>query len=428
MDNLHPIKNYSLLATSSARKIALDIAETGLRAISTEEIIKQNLKLDGNVLKVKNHFFDLGKFRKVCVIGFGKASCDAILAINNILQSRISAGIAIDIRTVYCDNPNIKIYKGSHPKPTADNYLATQEILDLSKQTSKDTFIICIVSGGGSALLCADEKECSVSNLIYDQFLKTGGTITQLNTLRKHTSILKGGGLAKLFYPATIVGLIFSDIPGGEVENVASGPTYLDQTTVFDVKKMIAKYNLKALETFTYSETPKEGKYFENVTNILLVSNHQAIEAMAERAKKLNFTCQILSESVGDQISLVASIFNSNLKPNQIRLGGGEPLVKAYPGKFGKGGRNTQLVLESIPYLLKNQVFISIASDGVDNSDAAGAIADYESLKKINSSGLNLEEQKNALDSYPVFEKIGDLIKTGPTGANVADLMISLRM
>lgn len=421
------IQNFNKLAFSNERKFTLLIAEAGLRAINTKKVIENSIKLINNSLQIKDQIFDLSNFKKIYVIGFGKASCDAILAINDLLKNKISSGVAIDVRTTFCENPNIKIYKGSHPKPTSDNLVAAAEIIELAKRVTKDDLVICIVSGGGSALLSVSEEEIHLNSLIYDEFLKSGGNINELNTLRKHISSLKGGNLAKRFYPATTVSLIFSDIPGGQIENVASGPTFLDSTTLQNVTSVIEKYKLSALSRVRFVETPKEQKYFEKVTNILLVSNHQAIEAMYKKAKELNLSPEIYSETILDNISKVATELNSNLQKGWVRLGGGEPAITSYKGKFGKGGRNTQLALESLPYLQKGQAFISIASDGLDNSDITGAIVDFNSLERVKAH-FNFEEQRQNLDSYPVFESLGDLIKTGPTGSNVADLMISLRI
>lgn len=421
------ISNFDKLASSEGRKAALTIAETGLEAINTQKVIQASVKVSNNSLQIKDKIFELSKFKKIYVIGFGKASCDAILTLDELLENKISTGIAIDIRTAICKNPNIRIYKGSHPKPTPDNLIATREIVSLAEKVTGDDLVICIVSGGGSALLCASEDECNTSNLIYDEFLKTGGDINELNTLRKHTSSLKGGNLAQKFYPATVISLIFSDIPGGQIENAASGPTFLDSSTLKDVTDILTKYHLDNLSQIEFIETPKEQKFFEKVSNILLVSNHTAIEAMTVKARELNLNPEIYSETILDSEDKVAKDLNSVIQKGQVFLGGGEPSIVAYRHKFGIGGRNTQLVLESLPYLQEGQIFISIASDGMDNSIVAGAIADSMSLQKVKAN-FDYENERQNLNAYPVFEKLNDLIITGPTGSNIADLMISLRI
>lgn len=421
------IQNFNDLASTNERKLALTIAEAGLQAINTKKVIEENIKFNNNLLQIKDQIFELSKFKKIYVVGFGKAACDAVLTLNDLLKARITSGIVIDVRGAFCENPNIKFYKGSHPKPTPDNMIATKEIINLTEQITEEDLVICIVSGGGSALLCASQEECDLSALIYDEFLKTAGNINELNTLRKHVSSLKGGNLAKKFFPATVISLIFSDIPGGQTENVASGPTFLDASTLKDVENIIANYKLENLAKVEFVETPKEQKFFEKVSNILLVSNHNAIEAMYNQAKMLNLNPQIYSETIMEKIDEVAKNLNSNLEKGQVRLAGGEPAITAYKETFGKGGRNTQLVLESLPYISEGQVFISIASDGIDNSDAAGAIADSKTMQRVKEK-FDVETQRQNLDSYPVFENSNDLIKTGPTGSNIADLMIALKV
>lgn len=427
MKNL--ITNFDKLATTRGRRLALEIAQAGLAAIDTSMIVKRDFRLEsGNVLKIKDYTIDLKTYKKIYVIGFGKASCDAMMAINEVLTDQIASGIAIDIRSVHCANPNIKIYQGSHPKPTPDNMIATSEILELAKNIKQEDLVICIVSGGGSALLCADQNECDLGNIIYDEFLKVSGNIGELNILRKHASLLKGGGLAKLFYPATMVGLIFSDVVSGEMSDVASGPTYLDRSTLADVGGIVDKYNLTALGKAHFEETTKEEKYFERVKNILMVSNHDAVAGMVEKAESLGLEVQIYSEKILEKIPDLARKFSDGLLANQVRIGAGEPVVVTVTKHFGGGGRNQELAMETVPYLGKDQVFISIASDGIDNTPAAGAIADGETLMKAQKAGLNLDDHIKALNSWDFFSKLEDLIFTGPTGANVADLMISLRV
>ncbi len=420
------IKNFEKLATTPLRRLALEIVESGVMAINTRKAISSSMILQGDSLKIKDRLFDLKEFGKISVVGFGKASCDAMLELDNILSERISKGIAIDIRSSSCENPNIKIYEGSHPKPTPHNVTATKEIIEMAKDISEKDLVICVVSGGGSSLLCSSENECDLSNLVYDEFLKAGGSINELNVLRKHISTLKGGGLAKIFYPATVVSLIFSDIPGGKVSDVASGPTFLDPSTINDAKQIVEKYSFNFPASFEFLETPKEEKYFQKVSNILLVSNTQAIEAMKLKGESLGFNVEIYSQTILDKVSDVAERLNKGMPKKCIRLGGGEPAITAYKGVFGKGGRNTQLALESAGFVKEDQVFISVASDGIDNSDCAGAVVDEKTLVRI-ASKFNYKGQVEKLDSYPVFEELSDLIFTGPTGTNVADLMLSLR-
>jgi glycerate-2-kinase len=245
-----------------------------------------------------------------------------------------------------------------------------------------------------------------------------------MNTVRKHLSLLKGGGLAKIAYPATIIGLIFSDVPGDHFEDVASGPTYKDETTVKDAQRIIDEHNLGK---FDLVETPKDNKYFEKVHNFVLVSNKTAVEAMAEKTKELGLKAKIISTELYDEVETsLEKIFNAQ-EDNTVVLAAGEPklIVKT---KGGSGGRSLYMALKAAKLSLvdDNSVLLPLASDGMDNCDAAGAVIDKNTLKKISDLNIDLDDYLNRFDAYPIFLRSEDIVMTGPTGANVSDLMIFL--
>jgi glycerate-2-kinase len=299
---------------------------------------------------------------------------------------------------------------------------AGNKIYEIIKDSTEEDLIIVLVSGGGSALLCYPESEHVQGLALYNSFLKTGGTISEMNTIRKHLSLLKGGGLAKIAYPATVIGLIFSDVPGDAFQNVASGATYKDNTTVADAQKFITENNLG---DFDLIETPKEDKYFDQVHNFVLVSNKTAVEAMAKKAEELNLEAKIISTDLYDEVDKALEKIFSSAGP--VRLAAGEPRVNV-PKNAGKGGRNLHMALEAVKMRLvdDDSVFISFASDGMDNSDAAGAIVDRETMEKVAKLQLDVHAYSARFDSYNFFQQTGDMIFTGPTGANVSDLMIFL--
>lgn len=416
------IKNFNELATTENRKSALAIMESGLEAIDTESVILNSVLLQDNVLSILGKSFDLANFKKIKVVGFGKGSSVAALALEKILGSKIEEGAVIGLHKV--DSKYIETFVGTHPKPSKINLEAGEKIYEIIKDSTEEDLIIVLVSGGGSALLCNTEDECEQGIRLYDAFLKSGKTITEINTIRKHLSILKGGGLAKIAYPATIVGLILSDIPGGNFENVASGPTYKDKTTIADAEKIITENNLGE---FTLVETPKEDKYFEKVHNFMLVSNTIATEAMAKKARELNLEVNIASTDLYDEVNEAIKKIFFRKKNNSVVLAAGEPSV-VVPEDGGKGGRNLHMGLTAIKNKMidGDSVFISFASDGMDNSDVAGAIVDKSTIEKAEKLKLDIDDYLNRFDSYNFFQKTDDMIITGPTGANVSDLMILL--
>ena len=438
------IKNFDDLAVTPNRKLALEIIEAGLNAISTKKVVGSLVSLKGDILTVNDKEFDLTKFKRIKVVGFGKSSCDAALALEEILGLRIEKGAVIGLEKVDCKY--IEIFAGTHPRPTEANVEAGKKIYEIIKDSTEEDLIIVLVSGGGSALLCYPESEYVEGAKLYDAFLKTGGTITEMNTIRKHLSLLKGGGLAKIAYPATIIGLIFSDVPGDVFVNVASGPTYKDETTMADAQRSITENNLGE---FNLIETPKEDKYFEKVFNFVLVSNKTAVEAMQKKAQELNFEVNIVSTELYDETDKAlekiflsknetreefSRVFGNKPETTQklfsglVSLAAGEPRVTV-PKDHGKGGRNLHMGLEAVKMnLIKDdEIFISFASDGMDNSDAAGAIVDKNTIEKVEKLGLDINDYANRFDSYNFFLKTGDMIMTGPTGANVSDLMLLLK-
>lgn len=411
------IKNKSEIATSFGREAALKIIEAGLEAIDTQKIVESAVSLENDVLKIKDQSFDLKKFKRIKVIGFGKVAASAALVLEKILGDKISDGVVIDVVQEQCQR--IKTFIGSHPEPSLENVEATKHILDLAQDVSEDDLILVIVSGGGSAMLCGSESEYLQGQKLYQEFLKSGGTIYELNTIRRHISSLKGGGLAKLFYPATIVGLIFCDISGNACNDVASGPTFKDHSSAKDAEGILEKYNISGI---SLNETFKDDMYFKKVSNILLVSNLTALDAMARQAENLGFKAKVISAEIYDSAEeTIKKMMAAESKT--VVLAGGEISIQV-KDHVGSGGRNQYLALSAISYIQGHQVFASVASDGWDNSDAAGALADEITRLKSEQLNLNTKEYIQRCDSYNFFKKTGDLIFTGHIKSNVADLML----
>ena len=412
------IKNYNELATSDTRAIALAIAQAGLDAISTDQVLKRAIRLEGSILYINDNVFDLSVFKTVKVVGFGKCACEAAIALEEILQEKITEGVVIGLAQKVC--PRIKTFAGTHPRPSMANVASGKELFDLVQNATADDLIIAIVSGGGSALLCYPESECVQGEKLYDTFLRSGKTINELNTIRKHLSLLKGGGLAKLAYPATVIGLIFSDVPGDHFEEVASGPTYKDSTTIADAQRIIDTYNLG---TFDLIETPKEDYYFEKVHNIVLVSNRTALDAMAKKVHSYGLTPRIVSSELYSDIDSALELIFSNQAENTVVLAAGEPKL-VVTEKGGSGGRNLYMGLKALSRVQEGSVFIPLASDGMDNSDCAGAIIDTTTTIRALERKVPVADYLKRFDAYKAFEQIGDMIMTGPTNANVSDIMI----
>lgn len=418
----HIVKNFDELAITENRKLILQIAEAGYDAINTQKVILNSIKLENNILQILEEKFDLSKFKKIKVVGFGKASCDAAIALEKILGYKIKEGAVIGLQKVTCDY--IETFSGTHPRPSEVNIEAGKKIFDIANESTVDDLVIVLVSGGGSALLCYPESECTQGKDLYDVFLKCGQTITEINTIRKHLSLLKGGGLAKIAYPATVIGLIFSDIPGDRYQDVASGPTYKDDTTTHNAEMIIHEHNLG---NFDLVETPKDDKYFEKVHNFVLVSNKTAVGAMEKKSKELGLNTKIISTKLYEEVDEALKLIFDAKSDNTVVLAAGEPKLEVTK-KGGSGGRNLYMGIRAINMNMidQNSVFIPLASDGMDNSDSAGAIIDKKTIENISKLEIDLDDYVNRFDVYPIFQKSGDMIMTGATGANVSDLMILL--
>ncbi len=416
------IKNKTELATSTARSKVMEIIEAGYDAIDTEQVIRSAVSCNDEKLNIKGQNFYLNEFDNIYVVGFGKASCQASAVLSDILKDKIREGVAIGLEPVACEF--VKTYGGSHPLPSVKNVEISERILKLSKALTRRDLVITVVSGGGSALLCWPMEECRQSNKLYEDFLKCGGNITELNTVRKHISLLKGGGLAKELFPARVIGLIFSDVPGNAYDLIASGPTYKDCSTIKDAQAILDKYGLKG---YQLNETPKDDQYFSNVTNVPLVSNDDALAAMERQARKMGLNTEILSDQIYDTPEEAAKEILAVAEPGKVIICGGEPKT-IVPKSGGTGGRCQRLGVEILPLLTASDTFAAFASDGLDNSQAAGVIIDHSSQDKLASKKIDYSAHEASWDSLGLFSQLGnELIMTGPTQANVSDLMLLYR-
>lgn len=425
----HIIKNFEYLATTNLRRQALQIAEAGYFAINTKAAVKRlvNYHQRKQILEVAGKKYQLADFERIMCIGFGKAAFDAVSELQAILVDKIKCGFVIDLKEG--DLGNIVCKVGTHPYPTKVNIEATKELVAMLADCTQKDLVLCAVSGGGSALLCSpSDMSCEQEVSIIAGLTVKGADITELNTVRKHISKVKGGQLARLMYPATVISLIFSDVPGDDISMVASGPTVMDKTVMKDAGAILKKYDVLAacqMPACKLAETPKLPKYFEKVQNVLAVSAKQSLLAMKDRAELLGYDVKIFSDRFrGKARELGPKIIGEN-KPGQCLLGAGESTVEI-KGK-GKGGRNQEMALAALPAVAENQVLVCAASDGHDNTDAAGAIADSGVLARAKSLGLDPAAYLENNDSYHFFENLGDQINTGLTETNVSDFFVCLR-
>lgn len=439
------------------RKAAESIFFKAVSAVNPYEALKKNVHLQGNILKVRaptgsEISFDVSQFHRIFLIGTGKASASMAQAIEDILQSHLTSGI---ITTKYGHGLPLKkteVIEAGHPLPDQKGFEGAKRIQSLLKESGEKDLVIFLISGGGSALLplpaegISLEEKQKTTQLLLD----CGADIIEMNTIRKHISHIKGGWLARWAYPSTMLTFILSDVVGDPLDSIASGPTVPDTSTFKEAWGILEKYDLisripssvrnhlSAGREGKLDETPKPGDgVFKRVHNILIGSNIIALQAAEAEAASLGFHTLILSSSIVGETreaarfhgALAKEVFSSGHpipKPACI-ISGGETTV-TIKGK-GKGGRNQEFVLAGAFEIigLEKTVLLSGGTDGTDGpTDAAGAIADHTTIQRAKAMGLDAKAHLNNNDAYPFFQKLGDLLMTGPTQTNVMDVRIIL--
>jgi glycerate-2-kinase len=445
------LKNARSTHDRKAREIAINALNAALQAVDAEAIIKSKVQINGDMLAIENFSFDLAKFKKIYVVGGGKASGCMAQALEEVLSNRISEGaINVPYTCPQYRTAKIKVQRASHPIPDAAGIKGAKVMLGIADRAEKDDLVICLISGGGSSLMPQPSNGISLADKkkVTDELLKSGATITEINTVRKHISGFKGGWLAKKAYPATVVNLILSDVVGDPLDSIASGPTVPDPTTFHDAVEILKHHRLwnkvptavkKALvngEKGLVPETPKPGdRTFEKVHNVIIGNNFTASNAAYNSVKNAGLNALLLTSclegqarDVGTVLASVAKEMMTSGKPvlrPACIVAGGETTVNVI-GK-GKGGRNQEIALGAVLKMgdMDGVVVASISTDGVDGpTDAAGAIADGKTLLRAHELGLNPRKSLVENDSYPFFAKLSDLVLTGLTGTNVCDVSV----
>ena len=361
------------------------------------------------------------------MVGIGKASLEAAIALEKILGNRITDGIVLDVKKGKLKY--IKSFAGTHPFPSKVNMRVTGEIVGLLKSVNSNDLVISIISGGGSSLLCLPHNlDCEDVVRITKVLMEKGATIFEMNTVRKHISEVQGGQLVRFAYPAQVIGLIFSDVPGDDLSMVASGPTYLDTTTVQDARHILKKYhvlNVCKLDHCHLIETPKDPGLFDHVYNFQVTGNIIALEAMKEKSKNLGYKTIIYTNVLDGVASETGKMFAGLPKKGQVVIAAGETVVSVTGN--GKGGRNQEFAMGALANLSDDEIVASCASDGIDHSPVAGGLVDEIVKKQIQKMKLNPKKYLDENNSYAFFQKTKTALKTGITGMNISDIMIAVR-
>ncbi len=395
------------------------------------------------------------RLTKIFVVGLGKAAYPMTRALVDTLRERISGGVVVTKYGHAPDGPlagTITIHEAGHPVPDENGVAGAGEAVELLGKADRETLVVCLISGGGSALFVAPSEGLSLDDkqTMTRILLKGGADIMELNTVRKHLSRVKAGRLAEAAYPARVISLILSDVIGDPIDFIASGPTAPDTTTFAEALAIVTRYDktgemppnvmriLREGAEGKIPDTPKAGNpLFDRVENIIIGSNRIATEAARAKALTLGYEPLVLTTELQGEARDAAGWLYGQVLESQSCLAsgrkkiciiaGGETTVTVQ-GK-GLGGRNTEMALAFAMAIegTSGITFLSAGTDGTDGpTDAAGAVVDGQTIPKARSLGLDPRVFLDNNDSYHFFEKSGGLFKTGPTGTNVMDLQVIL--
>jgi glycerate 2-kinase len=433
-----------------ARRFTLELLEAALVAANPSQMVYNALKVKGSQLSLFNHRIDLDRTNGVYLVGAGKATGRMAEAVEEVLGEYLTDGIIIvppNTTKDYTLN-RVQIREGGHPLPTHSCVSATKQIMTLIENCPDDALILSLFSGGGSALFTLPTNHISLKDLQHTTtlLLQSGVPIDGFNTLRKHLSQVKGGQFALQVHPRNHWVMLISDVPGDQLDMIASGPTLPDPTTFLIASKILDEYQLweklpqRVREHFQagldgiVQETPKpDHPVFEHIVNRLVGSNHDACKGARNAAQQKGFKTRILTtdcqgeaRQVGEQLGVIAQRLTSKKDPHALIVGSETTVTLRHSGK---GGRNTELIAATLPFLQNHEglVIASLATDGIDGTTQyAGAIADSDSYTRAHSLNIQPEELLNQNDTFTLFQALNDHIKTGPTHTNVRDITIIL--
>ena len=456
----HKNPNYEHVA-SALRKTAETLPEidsisevlsTALNAADPELAVKKHLKSAGNVVTVGGHLYSLLPHSRVITIALGKAAPAMLRGAAEQLGSLFQGGVCVckHLDSSLFEIPQTKMLAGDHPVPGEGSLLAGLEIQRAVEGLNKEDLVILLLSGGGSSLAALPQADISLADMqhLTNLLLRSGANITELNTVRKHLDGIKGGGLARLAFPASVAALVLSDVIGNHLGVIASGPAYPDETTFDDALAILKRVEtiglipesiLRHLQNGARGNVPETLKADDlianNVFNKIVASNEDSCAAAVEKAKEFGFYTEVISSKLIGEARVAARQIVSelnmrrHLQPPFLLVWGGETTVTVTGN--GKGGRNQELALSAAIEMegMENTSLITLATDGEDGpTDAAGAIVSGNTFTRACKNGLNPKEFFNNNDAYSFFNQLDGLIRIGPTGTNVNDLTFVFRI
>lgn len=436
--------------TEKLRNDAKVIISEAIAAVNPYSCVMRAVKKEGERLIINSTCYDLSKYENVYVVAFGKASISMSKAIEEILEDYLTGGIAITKHGFGSALSRIMTYEAGHPIPDKNSIIAGEKIHDHLTGTGSKDLILFLISGGGSALVTYPRRGVSITDVVKltDTLMRSGATIDELNTVRKHLCSIKGGGLSKMAYPSESISLILSDVVGDPVDVIASGPTVPDTSTFAEFNEIIVRYNIPLSPAVSglledglegiIEETPKYGaSVFERTSHYLVGNNALALQEAKSKASGLGYNTMLLTSSIVGEAREVARVFAAIAREERLRedplplpaciLAGGETTVTIKGS--GNGGRCQEMALSFGIEVsgLEGILFFPVGTDGNDGTtDSAGAFADGDTVQRGRDYQMDAHRELYNNNSYEFFKGTGDLFVTGPTGTNVMDIYILL--
>ncbi|KAF0201360.1 MAG: hydroxypyruvate [Gallionellaceae bacterium] len=439
------------------RKEMERIFNSALAAVDPFNAVLNTVLCEHNQLRISETKYELSKFERIIVIGAGKATARMALAVESLLGEKISAGLIVVKDGHMQPLSIIRQVEAAHPIPNRAGIEGTQSILQMARDADEKTLVVCLLSGGASALLVSPSEGVTLRDKqeVTRMLLNAGASIAELNAVRKHLSSVKGGKLAQAAYPAPMLTLILSDVIGDPVDVIASGPTAPDSSTFAEAWAVVLKYGLleklpqcvadllqRGMEGRAVETAKANDLSLSKTRNVIIASITQALAAAQTQSEQLGFTPKIISAALQGEacdaahfLAQAAHVELMGMKPGERHclLCGGETTVTVRGN--GKGGRNQEFTLAFASEIegLQGVSLLSAATDGTDGpTDAAGAVVDSTTAAHARRMGMDPLSYLERNDSYAFFQKFDDLsggyshFKTGPTGTNVMDIQIVL--
>jgi glycerate 2-kinase len=434
------------------RDLAARLLRSALAAVEPRAAMHRAVIREGNALQVGGESLDLGSFEHVFVIGAGKAAPAMAQGALDLLGNRLNGGVITTKHGHAQAVPGIELWEAGHPVPDTHSLAGATAALDIARAASADDLIVCLLSGGASALWAAPPAGLPLRDLqqVTDGLLRAGAPIGEINAVRKHLSRVAGGQLARSAHPARLLGLVISDVVGSPLEVIASGPTVADPTTFADALEVLRARRVSVpARVLAYLQRGAAGEHAETVkpgdlalqraTTQVIAANRDALLAAVREAEELGIDARIVDDVVEGEARQVAREIVATAAREQQRQGADpRPLALFWGGETtvtvrgeGKGGRNQELALAAALELdgTRGILVVALGTDGTDGpTTAAGAIADAATVERGRAAGLDAADHLHRNDAYPFLQASGDLLVTGPTGTNVNDIILALVM